>query len=745
MVVVNSSGSIVLVNQQTERLFGYTRSELLHKPVEILIPERFHSQHPKHRQLFLSESRVRPMGQNLELYGRRKNGTEFPVEISLSPIETDQGLYVATAIRDATVHKQLEQSLTGILENSLNEIYIFDAESLHFIQVNKGARLNIGYTIDELKHLTPVDIKPELTAEQFDALITPLKNGDKPKIEFESIHQRKDGTTYPVEVHLQSTLLNAVPVYFAIILDITERKEAERILRESHDLLELRVSERTADLEAQKTYSDNLVSTLQGIVLLLDENANISFCNSYFEALSGYDAAEITNQSWIETFIPEAERAGMGEYFKNVLREGLNYGYVNPIVLKNGEQRQIQWYSRRLDGASGLTHGLLCTGYDVTEQIANTNALETAKKDAEMAAATKSRFLAAASHDLRQPLQSLGLYMSVMMRQLDQPDLLDVGRKMRLSLDTMGELLDALLDISKLESGGVAAHTRDVQLEDILQRIVADNVQQAEQKGLTLECVAEPCVIHTDPGLLERIVENFVTNAIRYTDDGKVRIECECSNDVASIMVTDTGIGIPEKELSSIFEEYYQLENNVRDRRKGLGLGLSIVKHIGRLLDHPVRVSSKVGDGSIFSVDVPLGNQAAHTDRPAEEQPRRNRGQAIVLFVDDDPAIVDATSMLLRVSGFCVHSALNGKEAMAHVEAGVKPDVVVSDFRLPGANGIEVVQQLRQAIVSDVPTILITGDTSGVEIQSANLANCTVLHKPVDTDRLISLLESLTE
>jgi two-component system CheB/CheR fusion protein len=184
----------------------------------------------------------------------------------------------------------------------------------------------------------------------------------------------------------------------------------------------------------------------------------------------------------------------------------------------------------------------------------------------------------------------------------------------------------------------------------------------------------------------------------------------------------------------------------VRDRRKGLGLGLSIVKHIAQLLDHPLDVTSVPGEGSTFAVHVPLVQmiEPAVKGRVPEKESVRTVRKPIVLFVDDDPAIVDATTMLLNVSGFQLHSALNGDEAMAHLANGVRPDIVVSDFRLPGYNGVEVIRRVRQATVDDLPAILMTGDTSGEEIVKANLGNCMVLHKPVDTGRLTSLIEALT-
>ena len=614
MVVADAGGIIVLTNREADRVFGYEEGELVGQPIDSLVPERHRAMHPNQREQFLQRQRVRRMSDTVTLSGRRKDGSEFPAAISLSPLESEGQLFVASAIRD-----------------------------------------------------------------------------------------------------------------------LTDRVAQERAL------------------QIQKKFSGQLIATLQAIVLLLDPDARIVLVNPFFETLSGYRADEIVGQDWIDTFIPPDERSTIRDYFVVVMKEGMNQGHANAIVLKDGRERIIQWHSKTLETEPGEIGGLLCTGFDITEQTETTNALAKARRDAESANASKSRFLAAASHDLRQPLQSIGLYLSVMNRRIEQSgnagDLAEVSAKIRQSLDTMGELLDALLDFSRFETGSITPEEQDFGIRELIERVVVDNVQQAEKKGLTLSADCDDAFVRSDPALLERIVENFVTNAIRYTAHGSVHIACQTEGASAHIAVRDTGQGIPQSELDKIFDEYYQLDNPARERSKGLGLGLAIVQHIAELLNHKLDVHSEPGIGSTFSVLVPLG--AEREEPAADTQPAEisipQQGAQVVLFVDDDPAIVDATCMLLRASGFRVYSATNGDEALEHIGSGVQPDILVSDYRLPGYTGVELIRRARRiAPLENLPSIVLTGDTSLKQIESEQLENCSIMHKPVDSDRLLSLITNAT-
>ncbi|GER60046.1 sensor histidine kinase [Patiriisocius marinus] len=254
IIIVNRSQIIVATNAAANELFGYDDQELIGQHLDVLIPKRFHHNHHKHVDGFMTKSHKRQMGNNRDLYGARKDGSQFPVEAGLNPFNVYDNDYVMALIIDITVRKKAEQELkhwANIFNESLNEIYIFDVKTMRFIDVNKGALKNIGYSISELREMTPVDIKPYYEKEAFYKTIEPLINGTSDKLKFNTTHQRKDGTMYPVEVHLQKSSTGNNETLVAIILDITEQEAYTQ-------KLELKVTQRTRQLEEALTKEKEL-------------------------------------------------------------------------------------------------------------------------------------------------------------------------------------------------------------------------------------------------------------------------------------------------------------------------------------------------------------------------------------------------------------------------------------------------------------------------------------------------------
>jgi PAS domain S-box-containing protein len=505
--------------------------------------------------------------------------------------------------------------------------------------------------------------------------------------------------------------------------------------REAFQLLNAQLEQREEDLA-------RIFDAAPDAMVLVNQAGVIERANSQIEQLFGYTQSEIEGVK-VEALVPEQFRASHRNYrdqysasprFRQMGVSADLYG-----LHKDGSEFPIDVNLSPIElGGTALVAAAI---RDFTEHRANRDALRDAKEVSDRATASKSRFLAAASHDLRQPLQSLGLYLSVLERRTVEPGVLEVTGKMRSSLDVMADLLDALLDISKYESGSIVPELTDINVQSIFDEIATDNAPIAVAKGLELVVRPSALVIHSDKALLKRIVENYVSNAIRYTDNGQVALVCHADDESVCIEVSDTGIGIPADALDIIFDEHYQLDNQVRDRQQGLGIGLAIVKHIGQLLSHPVAVQSELGQGSTFSVSVPLAAASVAMASVDNSEPDVRRAvSARILLIDDDPAVVDATELLLSSEGFEVATAPHGQAAEKLLEGGFNPDILVCDYRLPVKSGVELIRQFREFMPTHLHAILITGDTATPNMTELGLADCTVLLKPVNPNELIATI-----
>jgi CheY-like chemotaxis protein/two-component sensor histidine kinase len=370
-------------------------------------------------------------------------------------------------------------------------------------------------------------------------------------------------------------------------------------------------------------------------------------------------------------------------------------------------------------------------------------AIGTAQRRAENAEATKSRFLAVVSHDLRQPLQSIELYLATLDRLLSQPEAQDLLSKARTSVHTMGDLLNALLDVSRMDGGTITPRIEDFTFQDVIRALVVNHQPAAQAKNISLGVDCLDSVIRTDRALLTRILDNLISNAIRYTNAGLVSIVSYLEGPELRIDVRDTGIGMPPEATKLIFEEYFQLDNPARDRSQGLGLGLAIVRHLSRLLGLDLSVESEMGRGTQFSLLVPLAHLPASGQSIAvpavdfSEPPEFS-----VLLVDDEPAVLDSASMLMRAYGIAATSANSAQTALDLILSGFHPDVLVTDYRLPEMSGTDLMRRINELLRRSVPTILLTGDTAPLGLSDQDNNRCTVMLKPIESRAFVSLVHA---
>ncbi|MDD5297227.1 MAG: ATP-binding protein [Rhodocyclaceae bacterium] len=375
-----------------------------------------------------------------------------------------------------------------------------------------------------------------------------------------------------------------------------------------------------------------------------------------------------------------------------------------------------------------------------------TEELRVRKDDAERANVAKSRFLAAASHDLRQPMHALGLFVGQLQQQTVLPEARRLVEQIAESVKALGGLLDGLLDISKLDAGVLTPEKTPFAAAQMLARLESDFSGAAAAKNLFLRIRPSPLWVHTDPVLLERILLNLVANAVRYTEKGGILVACRRRGNRVRIEVRDTGIGIPREAFDSIFQEFVQLRNPGRNRSQGLGLGLAIVKRLATLLDLRLELLSELGKGSIFAVEAPL---ALPTDAAQAKSSRLLPNLAldgkIVVVVDDDELVLESVASLLESWGCLVLPAAGGKQAEERVRRiGLIPDALLCDFRLQdGEKGTDVARTLRREFGEDIPAILISGDTDPEVLRMAREAGLALLHKPLSSAKLRTLLHRM--
>ncbi len=512
IIIIDASGVIRFTNRQISALFGYEHDEIIGQSIEMLLPERFRARHVGHREDYVSNVRVRPMGVGLQLFGRRRNGTEFPVEISLSPIEDVGRTLVAAAIRDVTDRKRVEAEL------------------------------------------------------------------------------------------------------------IVAREAAEAARELANQARE--------SAEAARALADQ--------------------------------AREI------------ADRANQG----------------------------------------------------------------------------KSRFLATASHDLRQPLQTLEMLNGTLRRHANGHLSIEALAQQEQAIGAMSRLLNALLDISKLESGAIKPEPTDFTVAAIFEELRAEFASIAAYKGLKLEIETCDDTVHSDPSLVEQILRNLVSNAVKYTREGWVRLRCLHEAALVRIEVLDTGVGIPADQLSYIYDEFYQVGVPTNVSRDGYGLGLSIVQRLVKLLALQLDVRSEVGKGSAFSLVLPASSGKNVTTQPGFMESSvygsRQIGEARVLLVEDNEAVRRATCLLLELEGYHVTSVASLSEAVQHVQQGHRVDLLISDYHLnDGETGTQVIATLREILGISLRAVITTGDTSSAIKRLPRDPHLRFASKPIKAEELLTLLRAL--
>ncbi len=521
----------------------------------------------------------------------------------------------------------------------------------------------------------------------------------------------------------------------------------------SHSL-RLRFENTTLRRETEEK-SALLETTLQHIqqgISLIDRENRLRMWNRNFLDLLGLGDHQIQNGQRLDTILNAADPP------LTQLQSGqMEYRRSDGAVI---EIRQ----SAMPDGSRVLTYT------DISELKRRENALDLALQEAERANAAKTRFLATASHDLRQPIHALGLFFANLADRVRNAETESLIKQIEDSIEAIDSMLNALLDISKLDAGVIRPHVGPVAVADLFKRLATEyqshginpfgallerrlfkrpetpHQPTARETGNALRIRSSRAIVQSDPAMLERILRNLISNALRYTRNGRVLVGARRRGDKLRIEVHDTGIGIPADQLDDIFLEFHQLGNPERNRHQGLGLGLAIVKRLAALLGHQITVRSRLGRGSCFAVTLPLARESTHCALPSPATiPGRELQGRRILVLDDDSAVLEAMDGLLGRWGCVVIKAASLEEAQEKLKANAPPpELLIVDYRLRGElSGLEAVALLQKNLRRYVPTLVITGDTAPDHLREAEASGYPLLHKPVQPAKLRSVVRHL--
>ena len=599
-----------------------------------------------------------------------------------------------------------------------------------------------------------------------------MGDGEVDELVHRRLHWMRQGSPHFFERHTGDGRVieirgNPMPAggFVTSFTDVTDRQRAEEALRESERNI--------------RFYTDNVPALLAYV----DRDLCFRFTNRAYENMLGLERSELIGRYLHEVFDQhemlrrspylEGALAGERQDFELELRDADNrqrYAVATYIPQFNRRGEVLGFFSLlqditerrraelKLKEAKGqLERRVMERTRELTElnrTLSQENrvrarveeALRLAKREADEANQSKTRFLAAASHDLLQPLNAARLFVSALEQQpgLDtqQRHLVD---RLEGSIRSAEELLSALLDISRLDAGAMPIDVREFAIHDLLETLYTEFSPVAVARGLRFDRVDCSAHVVSDPKLLRRVLQNFLSNALRYTQSGRVLMGCRRCDGQLHIQVIDTGVGIPADQTALIFREFHRLQESRRGQERGLGLGLAIVDRIARMLDHPVSLQSIPGRGTAFGITVPLasgsGRTAAATPRRAGKPRTRDLVGLQVLCIDNEPDILIGMRSLIEPWGCRVGVAGDEQEAIEKIELDGLPHVILADYHLDDAcNGIDLMNRLRARFANQLPGVLITADQTDVVRNEARANGYRILHKPLKPAALRALL-----
>jgi len=490
-----------------------------------------------------------------------------------------------------------------------------------------------------------------------------------------------------------------------------------------------------------------IIDALPEPVIVVDNQRRMRFVNPLVEAMFGYSPEELVGQT-VDLLVPEAARDRHerlhAEFVARPTARLMGAGLDIRGRAKDGREIMIDIALSPVATTEG--HLVIVAIRDIATYKLAEAALRDAKSEADRANEAKSRFLAAVSHDLRQPLQTIGLMLGVLEKRVSDAESRATLGKLEQPLSNMAALVDTLLDIKQVESGAIKPVFAEFPVSDLLSRKHGEFAPQAAARGLQLRVVPSTAVIRSDPQLLERMLDNLLSNAIKYTERGRILLGCRRRGGTLRIEVWDTGIGISPDAIRHVFDEFYRADQPVGGTF-GLGLGLYIVKRFAEVLGHAVDVRSTRGGGSMFCLTISVA-QMSFAKSEADPSSAAVDARPAILLVEDDPAQRDSLRLLLELDGYRVVPVGNGAEAAERMRgpAGFRPDAIVADYNLTGeSTGLQVVEQVRARWMAEIPALIVSGDRSAAVLESLRVRGLRPVVKPVRPAALLTAVAALVE
>jgi PAS domain S-box-containing protein len=662
-------------------------------------------------------------------------------QVMVTPV--DDADYVNLYFSDVTARRQAElerERLASVLERSLNEIYIFDPLTLRFEFVNEGALRNLGYSREEIRHLTPLELKPEFNQTSYRQHIEPLLSGQMEKRVFETVQLRKDGTLYPVEVHLQQVAHGERRFMLAVILDITERKKAVEELRHSEQ--ELRA----------------LADSMAQLAWIAAPDGHIFWYNRRWYDYTGTTLEQMQGWGWQAVHDPGVLPSVM-ERWTRAIRLGEAFEMEFPLRGADGTFRRFLTRANPLRDQAGQVIRWFGTNTDIEQSKLAEEALAVARDIAEQANRAKDHFLAALSHELRTPLTPVLALLSGFEGAAGVPrEFADQLETIRRNVELEVRLIDDLLDLTRVTRGKLDLHYRHSLVSEIIEAAIntCQSDLQARRISLTREMENASQEIFADTTRVTQILWNLLKNAIKFTPTGgdiTIRAHSGQANQLI-FEVQDSGMGIEASQISRIFGAFEQGDPKINRQFGGLGLGLAISRAIAEAHQGMLTVASQgLGRGSTFTLSLPSGildDFSSSLNPPSDTKiasPDISDGCTVeqpllrILLVEDHVDTASSLSLLLRRRGYDITLAVNAADAIKLV-AQQPFDLLVSDLGLPDATGYDLMKQIGE--IRPMPGIALSGFGMEEDIQRCYQAGFSEhLVKPVHIAKLQQTIEKL--